>query len=198
MLRGSRIHEDSAMARELPEHGTHARYRRGCRCLPCKAEHTIKCREYRAAMLDKHGSIASQVNRKGRPRKGRSCDECGAPIRSNAGNARDGRTLCAQHRRRESLATHGQRRRARLADAFVEDVDRLRVFEADGYRCHICRKMTNPARQVPHPKAPTIDHVIPLGRGGTHEPSNCRTACFSCNSSKGDRGGGEQLLLLAV
>lgn len=90
------------------------------------------------------------------------------------------------------------RRRARKRDAYRADVYRLKVFEADGYRCHLCRRKTDPTAVVPHPRAPTIDHVIPLARDGTHEPSNCRTACYRCNSAKGDRGGGEQLLLLAI
>jgi hypothetical protein len=89
------------------------------------------------------------------------------------------------------------RRRARKRDAFVEVVYRKKVFERDGYRCHLCGKRTNPNRPVPHPKAPTIDHIIPLAAGGTHEPLNCRTACFLCNSRKGNRGGGEQLMLIA-
>jgi 5-methylcytosine-specific restriction endonuclease McrA len=30
----------------------------------------------------------------------------------------------------------------------------------------------------------TMDHIIPLARGGTDEPANCVLACGSCNSSK--------------
>jgi 5-methylcytosine-specific restriction endonuclease McrA len=88
------------------------------------------------------------------------------------------------------------RRRARKRNAFVENVYRKRVFEADGYRCHLCKKKTDPMKKSPHPRSPTLDHIIPLAAGGTHEPSNCRTACFLCNALKGDRGGGEQLLLI--
>ena len=91
-----------------------------------------------------------------------------------------------------------ERRRATLADAFVEDVDRSAVFLADGYRCHLCGKMTDKSKTVPDPMAPTVDHVIPLSVGGKHEAANCRTAHFSCNSAKCNRGGGEQMLLLAV
>lgn len=88
------------------------------------------------------------------------------------------------------------RRRARQRSAFVAPVSRFEVFSRDAYRCHICWKQTDPSKVVPHPRAPTIDHVIPLARGGTHEPANVATACFRCNSLKGDRGGGEQLALL--
>lgn len=89
-----------------------------------------------------------------------------------------------------------RRRRARVAKAFVEDVPEVATFVADGYRCHLCGRMTDKTKVVPHPKAPTIDHVLPLNKGGTHERANCRTACFRCNVSKQDRGGGEQFALV--
>lgn len=88
------------------------------------------------------------------------------------------------------------RRRARERAAYVEDVDRKRVFEMDGYRCYICRRKTDPTKKAPHPRAPTLDHLVPLAAGGRHEAANCRCACFSCNARKGDRGGGEQLMLV--
>jgi 5-methylcytosine-specific restriction endonuclease McrA len=33
----------------------------------------------------------------------------------------------------------------------------------------------------------TIDHIVPLSRGGRHEANNLTSACFSCNSSKSGR-----------
>ena len=104
---------------------------------------------------------------------------------------------CAKERLREERRQNKDRRRARKKNAFVANVYRKKVFEADGYRCHLCNKKTDPTKPAPHPKAPTVDHIIPLAAGGTHEPSNCRTACFLCNSRKGDRGGGEQFALVA-
>lgn len=95
----------------------------------------------------------------------------------------------------EQLAAF-HRRRARLINAFVEDVDRSAVFKADSYRCYLCGHKTDPTKSYPHPKSPTIDHVIPLNKGGLHERGNCRTACAKCNSAKQDRGGGEQFALV--
>lgn len=33
---------------------------------------------------------------------------------------------------------------------------------------------------------PTVDHVIPTGRGGSGEMSNLAMACYKCNHKKGD------------
>lgn len=33
----------------------------------------------------------------------------------------------------------------------------------------------------------TVDHVVPLTRGGGNDPENLAHACASCNASKGDR-----------
>jgi hypothetical protein len=33
----------------------------------------------------------------------------------------------------------------------------------------------------------SIDHIVPRTAGGTHEVSNLRAACSSCNTSKGNR-----------
>lgn len=89
------------------------------------------------------------------------------------------------------------KRRAIKRDAFVSNVSPRMVFERDGWKCHLCGRKIDRKAQVPSPKAATVDHVIPLAAGGTHEPLNCRAAHFICNSTKGSRGGGEQLLLVA-
>lgn len=88
------------------------------------------------------------------------------------------------------------RRRAREKDAFVADVNRYEIFERDKWTCKLCHRKVNRRAVVPHPKAPVLDHVIPLAGDGTHEPANVQCAHFLCNSLKSDRGGGEQLMLI--
>ncbi|MEU9310875.1 HNH endonuclease signature motif containing protein [Streptomyces sp. NPDC048256] len=88
------------------------------------------------------------------------------------------------------------RRRALQKEAFVAPVRRIAVFQRDRWICRLCSKPVVRTAVVPHPRAPVIDHVIPLARGGTHEPANVQTAHFLCNSIKSDRGGGEQLMLI--
>lgn len=78
-------------------------------------------------------------------------------------------------------------RRALKRSAYVEPVRRLELYERDGYTCHICSKPLEMDKKAPHPLSPTVDHVIPLARGGEHSMKNCKAAHFICNSRKGDR-----------
>lgn len=104
-------------------------------------------------------------------------------------------TQCLKVHRLNLRRMNKQKRRARKHAAYVAPVYREKIWELDAYKCHLCGRKTDPTKQVPHPLAPTIDHVIPLAAGGTHEPANCRTAHYRCNNIKGARGGGEQLAL---
>ena len=104
---------------------------------------------------------------------------------------------CARIKYVDDRRESEHKRRARKTAAFVAPVNRQQVYKRDGYRCHICGGKAKMDAVVPHPKAPTLDHVIPLARGGTHEPLNCRLAHFMCNALKGDRLAGDQMLLIA-
>jgi 5-methylcytosine-specific restriction endonuclease McrA len=72
------------------------------------------------------------------------------------------------------------RRRAQKRDAGVFRVtgkDWLRLCNRHGNRCFYC-----------HQRRPlTMDHVIPLSRGGRHSIGNLLPACASCNASKSAR-----------
>lgn len=81
----------------------------------------------------------------------------------------------------------GQARRARMCGAYVSHVSNGMIFERDGWICQLCGELVDRTARVPDPKAPTLDHVIALANGGTHEPSNVQLACFQCNCIKGDR-----------
>jgi len=127
------------------------------------------------------------------------CRTCGQHITPMAQDMDQRRTYCSvacrdrAHRRRER-----ERRRSVERGAYVSPVVPTEVFNRDGWRCMICRKPLKRGAAVPHPLAPTIDHIVPLADGGTHEPANVQAAHFLCNSTKGagHLGTGEQLRLL--
>lgn len=120
-----------------------------------------------------------------------SCQRCGHPFVSAPTN--DAGIYCSNTCKRR---TSSSRRRARTVGALHVPYSRHSVFERDRWRCHICRRTTDPNQVVPHPRAPTIDHLVPLFEGGSDTAANVATACFLCNSTKGQRGGGEQLALM--
>jgi 5-methylcytosine-specific restriction enzyme A len=54
------------------------------------------------------------------------------------------------------------------------------VFQRDKYQCQSCGKTTLKTDL-------TIDHIIPLSRGGQNDISNLQTLCFICNQQKTDK-----------
>jgi len=52
--------------------------------------------------------------------------------------------------------------------------NRLRVLERDGYTCQYCQR---PAK--------TVDHLVPVARGGGNEVDNLVACCSECNSRRG-------------
>ncbi|MEA5512839.1 HNH endonuclease [Nodularia sp. UHCC 0506] len=54
------------------------------------------------------------------------------------------------------------------------------VFQRDKYQCQSCGKTKLETNL-------TIDHIIPLARGGQNDLSNLHTLCFTCNQQKTDK-----------
>jgi 5-methylcytosine-specific restriction endonuclease McrA len=66
-----------------------------------------------------------------------------------------------------------------------EDLNKFEIFERDGYRCYLCGTTVVIHIEDGHPNKATIDHVIPLSKGGGHTEENVKTCCFECNNLKG-------------
>jgi hypothetical protein len=75
------------------------------------------------------------------------------------------------------------RRRARVLGAFIAPVDPIAVYDRDGGLCSICG-LSVPRKTENHLLRASLDHRIPLARGGTHEPANVALAHALCNSTK--------------
>lgn len=67
---------------------------------------------------------------------------------------------------------------ARQLGAYVAPVHRAEILERDLGLCGICGDPVDPANYH-------VDHVIPMTKGGTHEPDNVQVAHPFCNLSKG-------------
>lgn len=79
------------------------------------------------------------------------------------------------------LRNHKQR--AKHYGVKYERVDIESIFVRDEYKCKACG--TNVVRCKKYkPNQATVDHMIPLSRGGTHTRDNLITLCHQCNSEK--------------
>jgi 5-methylcytosine-specific restriction endonuclease McrA len=91
-----------------------------------------------------------------------------------------------QRRRPDVSANTKHRRRALLRGATAGSVDARAVFLRDGGVCYLCGQPVDPTASN-RMERPSLDHVVPLARGGPHTLDNVRLAHYGCNLRKGVR-----------
>ena len=79
---------------------------------------------------------------------------------------------------------YSPKRRAQMLEG--DDINHLEVFERDGWTCHLCGGKINRHLRGDNWWRATLDHVLPLSRGGTHTWNNVRAAHWRCNMMKGN------------
>lgn len=118
----------------------------------------------------------------------RKCRECEMEFRSTPSRRYCSHRCCQKNARRTAKG----RRRAMLRSASVESVDPMAVFRRDKFRCQLCWNMTlRSSVGTNHPRAPSLDHIVPLSKGGEHSYRNTQCACRSCNTRKRSRSLGQ-------
>lgn len=98
--------------------------------------------------------------------------------------------------RRKALRAKTQRRRAAMYDPEAERIDRDKIGDRDGWRCGLCGRHVDNTLTWPHPQSASLDHIVPLSKGGRHRRDNVHVSHLACNLAKGAGGDGEQLLLI--
>jgi len=146
---------------------------------------SIKCetkrvkRVHRDYFRDRHGIIEKQIK----------CGECGSLFKATPYRKFCSIECCKRFGRRQGK----YKRRLRISRKRAERIYRLEIFKRDGWRCQICGRPVKRNAECPHPLSPVLDHIVPLAKGGTHEPKNVQLAHFLCNSLKGDGQAADQL-----
>lgn len=91
--------------------------------------------------------------------------------------------------KRKSLRT----KKAKENGKYDNTITLEKVFKRDKGICYICGKKLTLDTFYNNPLAPTIEHVIPIIKGGTHTWNNVKLACRRCNNLKGSKLGKELL-----
>jgi 5-methylcytosine-specific restriction endonuclease McrA len=145
------------------------------------------------------------------PKTTQACAECGeefladkrqrmhcSPACRKAGKRRADLEYQVMHPERHSEANRKWRQRhpdrvrekarvyrARKMNATIEPVCETEIFQRDQWTCGICSQSIDPSLKWPDPMSPSIDHIVPLFRGGAHSPANCQASHLRCNVRKG-------------
>jgi 5-methylcytosine-specific restriction endonuclease McrA len=113
-----------------------------------------------------HKQIQIDSSRSYRENNPDKCKEMNRKWRENNPDKVKARNLRSKHRRRMKLENQPD------VDILVWR-ETLELFE---YKCAYCLDW-----------ATSLDHIVPVDKGGTNDPGNCIPACTRCNSSKGSK-----------
>jgi len=111
------------------------------------------------------------------------CVVCGSGFVSET-TARTCSEPCAEQRFLDQRRAGKHARRARMKAAFVAHVSPLAIYKRDGWQCWLCLSAIDPNADPQGDHGPSLDHIIPLANGGTHEPANVRAAHRGCNAQR--------------
>jgi 5-methylcytosine-specific restriction endonuclease McrA len=194
----------------VPDHGTRTKYIKGCRCDDCKAAGSEYGRKWYAANRDKERARSRKYEEANPERRrnyyaanrDRARENARKWAEANPDRARENvrkwheanpdralentrKWVEANPDKRREISRKGSNvRRARKRGVFVEDVDPQAVFERDEWTCHICGEFVDPKLKHPNPLSASLDHIIPLAKGGEHSYDNCATSHLQCNVRK--------------
>lgn len=108
--------------------------------------------------------------------------------RSDDVRARDLQTVTDWKKKNpDAVRRSNERRRALKLGCAVGEVDEQEVWSRSGGRCAICAHELSRDTPWPDERFASLDHIVPLAKGGTHETSNLQYACLVCNLRKGTR-----------
>ena len=116
----------------------------------------------------------------------RICPRCGKSFATTL-QAQDKQYCSEQCRARDAAVRYSTRRKEQMQQAFVEPVGLRTTYRAYKGRCAICGLPVPQTTEASNQWAATVDHVLPLSKGGYHSKANCQLAHRLCNSLKLDK-----------
>lgn len=164
---------------------------RSKRCAKCHLDYARSRRSYQSTIQhpDVDCPICGESFTPRRSRKAwtRSCSKSCAmrlAIREGTHNLQDGKQV---GRDKAKVERNYRKRRALLAGVKSEPYTREEILERDEGVCHICGTLVDTSVAWPDDMYPSVDHVIPISKGGPDTLENVRLAHLICNLRKSDR-----------
>jgi 5-methylcytosine-specific restriction endonuclease McrA len=150
-------------------------------CVHCKSltivrhGEVVKCRRCKASKIVKCYNKTKY-----------NCSNCGIEYLSTKRN-KGICAVCRDKQQKKSDASRQARKAAKRARKRIvtQSINVNLIYKRDGYRCVECKSKVVKSKTY-KPNQATIDHIIPIAKGGSHTIDNLQTMCQSCNSNKRD------------
>lgn len=156
---------------------------RGCECIAVDADSCLCPRHMRNLRVRGRVPLVA-------------CIQCGMDLPQGVGPSRRYCEQCATTRYKAASRAYGHRRRAVVRGSSAERFPHVEIFERDGWRCQLCRCRVQRRLRHPHPMSASLDHRVPIAKGGPHTRANCQLAHLRCNLRKRANAGAVQLMLI--
>ena len=162
--------------------GEEPRWKGARRCEHCGDG--IASDDIRVRYCDKRCRLAAQTG--SRYRRYLDCAFCGARFRSQNGKQRYCSPRCRIKRNQADGSSTTLRRMAeRHGGERGERFTRRDVCERDNWVCQLCLTPIDPMSRDTRLMA-SVDHKVPLTKGGAHSLANVQAAHRACNAAKRD------------
>lgn len=116
----------------------------------------------------------------------RECTECGRVFR-----AKSIRMICCSSecsRKRENRIKEIKRRQRMKGNGEIDySISLSKLIKRDKGICSICGRIVDINADPNSDEYPSIDHILPLSKGGTHTWDNVQLAHRGCNTMKSDK-----------
>ncbi len=113
-----------------------------------------------------------------------TCKWCGVTFKNKYGIKRR-KFCCPECLKKYNDTLRRNKERAKEWGIEWESINPFDIYFRDGWICQICKGHINKKAKHPHPMSASLDHIVPLSKGGTHTDRNVQCAHLICNISKG-------------
>jgi 5-methylcytosine-specific restriction endonuclease McrA len=116
-----------------------------------------------------------------------TCDFCATEIvrDSPLGGYRRYHAECSVEAKRARYRKKTVRRQTKTTQP--SGVSLMQIVERDGWTCWLCKEPVDSGLPRTSRMGATVDHVVPLSKGGSDELDNLRLAHWICNNKKSDK-----------
>ena len=136
----------------------------------------------------------------------KTCKHCSLPFLPSTASSLYCRPYCQRRHNKDAILARGgrlnkgytgwteQRKSAHQKRSAIKrgasDADRIiakEIYDRDQWRCGICSSQVDSTISYPDPMSASLDHIVPLSKGGQHIKSNVQCSHLRCNLKKHDK-----------